>query len=390
MAKLNLIKIKCHTTEDWSGADEVRLKLNNTEVWRSDMNDNDELDLGIIRHFNYSMQVDLYDEDTGWFDDDDHFGSHSVYANEAGSGQKKMTFKADGAHYTIWYKVIVEISVLPEIDIWLEGIDFKSHEDPVTSEYDIRTEITLFGKQFVTEREKHGICSDWKWVPLGWHMGSHTMDFPDLVNNIHFGYYSRLKGIDSFFSGSGGHISFSINLDINPKGDIKVGSFAKSETSNLPDQFFVRSFNAPLSNTHGTPRFRIAIKIPGHLFDTHLNRVIEFVELFNNGLSNIMSTFNPFVVGPPVYGYKFPGTPSTTNRRVKVLSESATGRNEFFEDDQGRRMSRIEFVNAIKRKEYSGYTVRVINGVETPMSKADSDKTNNLDYKPKKAKSKTS
>jgi hypothetical protein len=347
MAKLKLNRIKCHSTEDWGGADEVRLKLNDVEVWRSDMNDDDELNLGIVKHFNYSARIDLYDEDTGWFDDDDHLGTNSVNVSDAGKGEKTLSFTGDGANYTLYYEVTTEISVLPEIDIWLEGIEFNNHEDPVTSEYQIHNKITLFGKVFEVEREKHGISSKWKWVPLGWHMGSYAMDFTDLVNNIEFGYYSKIKGIDSFNLGEGGHIGFSFKLDINPSGDIPVTSFGSSETSNTPDQFFLSSFNGTIGNSFGVPRFRIALKIPGHLYSAQFERVKEFIELFNNGLSNVVDAFKPFVVGLKTAAYVLPNAEKPKAQGVTVLTESDTGRNEFFEDDHGRRMSRTEFVNAI-------------------------------------------
>ncbi|MBE6102307.1 MAG: hypothetical protein E7200_09455 [Selenomonas ruminantium] len=66
-------------------------------------------------------------------------------------------------------------------------------------------------------------------------------------------------------------------------------------------------------------------------------------------------------------------------KRVTVTKESPTGRNEEFHDNYtGQNMSREEFVSKINAGVYSNYTVKNINGVDTPVSKPDGKKGNNL------------
>lgn len=67
-------------------------------------------------------------------------------------------------------------------------------------------------------------------------------------------------------------------------------------------------------------------------------------------------------------------------KRISVISESESGRNQQFRDNRtGRRITRAEFVNKIEGGRYDNYHVRVINGVKTPVSNPDRSEDNNLD-----------
>ena len=66
-------------------------------------------------------------------------------------------------------------------------------------------------------------------------------------------------------------------------------------------------------------------------------------------------------------------------KRITVISESSTGRNQKFHDNKKNKdMTRTEFVKEIKKGNYRSYHIRKINGVETPVSNPDSS-NNNLD-----------
>ena len=66
-------------------------------------------------------------------------------------------------------------------------------------------------------------------------------------------------------------------------------------------------------------------------------------------------------------------------KRVKVTSESRSGRNTKFHDNfTGRNMTRSQFVREIKSGNYENYHVRKINGVQTPVSNPDKTRNNNL------------
>jgi hypothetical protein len=66
-------------------------------------------------------------------------------------------------------------------------------------------------------------------------------------------------------------------------------------------------------------------------------------------------------------------------KRVKATKESATGRNlEYHDNFKNIDMTRSQFVKEIKNGNYNNYHIRVINGVETPVSNPDPTKNNNL------------
>jgi hypothetical protein len=65
--------------------------------------------------------------------------------------------------------------------------------------------------------------------------------------------------------------------------------------------------------------------------------------------------------------------------RVSVTSESPSGRNQTFHDNQtGRNMNRQQFVRSIELGNYEHYHVREINGLKTPVSNPDKSTSNNL------------
>ena len=67
-------------------------------------------------------------------------------------------------------------------------------------------------------------------------------------------------------------------------------------------------------------------------------------------------------------------------KRIKVVKESPSGRNQKFLDNyKGMEMTRPKFVEKIEQGNYPKYHVRKINGVKTPVSNPDATKNNNLD-----------
>ena len=67
------------------------------------------------------------------------------------------------------------------------------------------------------------------------------------------------------------------------------------------------------------------------------------------------------------------------SKKVSVVKESSTGRNETFKDNStGKTMTRTQFVKEIDKGNYSDYHVRKINGVKTPASNPDGKTGNNL------------
>lgn len=67
-------------------------------------------------------------------------------------------------------------------------------------------------------------------------------------------------------------------------------------------------------------------------------------------------------------------------KRVVVIQESDSGRNQQFKDNlKNKILSRSDFVKEIEKGNYQNYHVRVINGVKTPVSNPDNSTNNNLD-----------
>lgn len=110
MAKLRLIDLKCNETEDSTGADEAYLRVRGREIWKSSMNDGDSEDLTHLdpddHRFTSTIKLELLDEDSGIFDSDDHLGSVTIKATDAGKGERTHTFRGDGANYTLTYEVV--------------------------------------------------------------------------------------------------------------------------------------------------------------------------------------------------------------------------------------------------------------------------------------------
>jgi hypothetical protein len=70
----------------------------------------------------------------------------------------------------------------------------------------------------------------------------------------------------------------------------------------------------------------------------------------------------------------------TGKKNIKVVNESDSGRNtKFLDPNLNRTMSRKEFADRIENSEYTGYHVRNINGLRTPVSNPDRSEGNNLD-----------
>lgn len=66
-------------------------------------------------------------------------------------------------------------------------------------------------------------------------------------------------------------------------------------------------------------------------------------------------------------------------KRISVLNEDETGRNEKFKDNlNGREMTRSQVVKEIEKGNYENYHIRVINDIKTPVSNPDKSENNNL------------
>jgi hypothetical protein len=108
MPQARLISLVCKTTEDDTGPDEIYLLANGLKVWGQVMNDNDVADLTAVDAIDFKQRVrfDLYDEDVGGPDDDDHLGTFYARSGQAGRGELEYKFREDDADYTLTYEVL--------------------------------------------------------------------------------------------------------------------------------------------------------------------------------------------------------------------------------------------------------------------------------------------
>jgi hypothetical protein len=71
--------------------------------------------------------------------------------------------------------------------------------------------------------------------------------------------------------------------------------------------------------------------------------------------------------------------PKRISKPIIALSKSSTGRNQiFFDLQKGLTLSREDLVILIRAGKYRGYSVKLIRGIETPVSKRDGRKINNI------------
>jgi len=108
MPVLRPISLQCRVTEDNLGPDEAYMTFNGRRLFGPEsMNDNDVRDLqNLVRpiRFRRAMRVELYDQDAGWFDDDDLLGRLDVPADHE-KGEHVHSFRGDGANYDFTYEV---------------------------------------------------------------------------------------------------------------------------------------------------------------------------------------------------------------------------------------------------------------------------------------------
>ena len=77
--------------------------------------------------------------------------------------------------------------------------------------------------------------------------------------------------------------------------------------------------------------------------------------------------------------YKAKASGKSAAKPVVVVFEENGGRNRVFFDTKKRAyMAQAEFIAQIQAGSYSGYTVKQIRGIATPVSKPDGRRTNNL------------
>ena len=105
--KLRLLTIVCHNSEDFFG-DEAYLEANGARIWGPvDLEDGDERSLLAVPlvPFRRSVALALFDDDSA--DPDDHLGTVAIGRDRLGQGERRATFRGEGALYAVTYEVVL-------------------------------------------------------------------------------------------------------------------------------------------------------------------------------------------------------------------------------------------------------------------------------------------
>ncbi|WP_310723626.1 hypothetical protein [Streptomyces sp. N2A] len=101
MAKLYLEKLKCVTTEGWSGFDEPRLVVQDRgTVWNGTVLGDRMYTVKYDCDFTGRIAISLWEDDGP--DEDDKLGKHWITDTP---GERSLHFKASGAEYKLLYAV---------------------------------------------------------------------------------------------------------------------------------------------------------------------------------------------------------------------------------------------------------------------------------------------
>lgn len=105
---LRLIALHCVATEDWTGADNPYLLVNNQNWWGGTLNDGNiaNLDSVPLIRFHQRVDIELLEGDAGVLDDDDHLGTHVVQASQLTDGERTAYFSEDDSRYNLTYVVV--------------------------------------------------------------------------------------------------------------------------------------------------------------------------------------------------------------------------------------------------------------------------------------------
>ncbi len=105
MATLRLISLQCNRQEDYTGDDDIYIKINGGEkFWKGRFDDGQSRNINKEFSFVSRADIRLYEYDK--YDPDDYLGAHVVTGDEAGQGEKKVNFSASGASYDLTYIVL--------------------------------------------------------------------------------------------------------------------------------------------------------------------------------------------------------------------------------------------------------------------------------------------
>ena len=107
MATLTIKRIQCNIKEDYTGKDDIYLRVSGKykKVGRFHQDHAEEVNKPF--QFTNKIEVAMWEDDDEWFgvDPDDKLGSHTFLASDAGGGVLSVNYSGSGASYDLWHEI---------------------------------------------------------------------------------------------------------------------------------------------------------------------------------------------------------------------------------------------------------------------------------------------
>ncbi len=106
MARLHLLSLYVDAQEDWIGPDEAYLRVGDEVIWGPiEVRAGNSYGVNWVRNFEHDITIQLWEQDSGVWDDDDHIDSKTFYSWENAPVGSQRDFWGDGAHYVMAFTI---------------------------------------------------------------------------------------------------------------------------------------------------------------------------------------------------------------------------------------------------------------------------------------------
>ncbi|MCR9172375.1 MAG: hypothetical protein NXI10_07795 [bacterium] len=366
--------------------DEVYIELNARRILGAySLGLRDSASLGNYSlEFSGSITLDFWEQDNGkgaMIDSDDKIGV-ITFNDSRNMSYATARVSGSGAVYEITYSVLLPVySYSPKIILNLTQICFDvSQYSVLPKTYELQVNATLFGVKGKTLTIK------------GDYPTNGTFTFQHELFNIEFAF----SQVDAALNNSitlqlrehfasykpSAEILGSYSAHLSKGNDIGHWIFDKVNSSDATDHTKEWTISINIGQSVSI-KGRLIFLVPGPLWVnssqrskaqtliSEISRLVEDLKVHNQAnpkSSNLEIIINNKDVSKQVQH----------GRNVIVTLEKESGQNKMFKDQDGKMMSREEFVAAIRLGLFPDYHVRNIKGIETPVSNPDRKTNNNL------------
>jgi hypothetical protein len=111
MVTARLLTLSCTQTEDWTGADEVLMKVygNRYSEYSRPLHNGEIWNINIDIEFTNRVRIEVWEKDIGsWPDPDDLLGVYYINCLQLRLGVRETVFNGSGAIYTLTYEACPE------------------------------------------------------------------------------------------------------------------------------------------------------------------------------------------------------------------------------------------------------------------------------------------